>query len=103
MCRRHPSPTQVPLFSAVPDPLGSGRIIGRTQSMNQIDLNGRVAVVTGGAQGIGRAVVERFVASGARVEIWDVDGTLAAEAAREIGAAASGRGVDVTDAAAVAE
>jgi NAD(P)-dependent dehydrogenase (short-subunit alcohol dehydrogenase family) len=69
--------------------------------MNQIDLNGRVAVVTGGAQGIGRAVVERFVASGARVEIWDVDGTLAAEAAREIGTAVSGRGVDVTDAAAV--
>jgi NAD(P)-dependent dehydrogenase (short-subunit alcohol dehydrogenase family) len=61
--------------------------------MNQIDLNGRVAVVTGGAQGIGRAVVERFVASGARVEIWDVDGTLAAEAAREIGTAVSGRGI----------
>ncbi|MDQ4135464.1 MAG: SDR family oxidoreductase [Pseudomonadota bacterium] len=71
--------------------------------MNQIDLEGRMAVVTGGAQGIGRAVVERFVASGARVEIWDVDGALASEAALEIGPAVAGRGVDVTDAAAVAE
>jgi 3-oxoacyl-[acyl-carrier protein] reductase len=70
--------------------------------MNQIDLQGRVAVVTGGAQGIGRAVVERFAASGARVEIWDVDGALASEAAREIGSGVTGRGVDVTDAEAVA-
>ncbi len=71
--------------------------------MNQIDLEGRMAVVTGGAQGIGRAVVERFVASGARIEIWDVDGALASEVALEIGPAVAGRGVDVTDAAAVAE
>ncbi|HEX2555242.1 MAG TPA: SDR family NAD(P)-dependent oxidoreductase [Microvirga sp.] len=70
--------------------------------MNQIDLQGRTAVVTGGAQGIGRAVVERFVASGAQVEIWDVDGALASEAAREIGSQVTGRGVDVTDADAVA-
>jgi len=69
--------------------------------MNRIDLQGRVAVVTGGAQGIGRAVVERFVASGAQVEIWDVDGALAEDAARAVGPAVRGRAVDVTDAAAV--
>ena len=41
--------------------------------MNQIDLAGRRAVVTGGAQGIGRAVVERLLDSGASVSIWDRD------------------------------
>ena len=54
--------------------------------MNQIDLAGRVAVVTGGAQGIGYAIAERMLASGAAVVLWDVDaarldaarGTLAA-------------------------
>jgi 3-oxoacyl-[acyl-carrier protein] reductase len=66
--------------------------------LNQIDLNGHVAIVTGGAQGIGRAVVERFVASGATVEIWDLDGALAAQAAADIGGTAHARAVDVTDA-----
>ncbi|HEX7436671.1 MAG TPA: SDR family NAD(P)-dependent oxidoreductase, partial [Caldimonas sp.] len=41
--------------------------------MNRIDLAGRVAVVTGGAQGIGYAIAERMLASGARVVIWDID------------------------------
>jgi NAD(P)-dependent dehydrogenase (short-subunit alcohol dehydrogenase family) len=41
--------------------------------MNQIDLNQRVAVVTGGAQGIGYAIAERMLASGAAVSLWDVD------------------------------
>ncbi|MCX8101297.1 MAG: SDR family NAD(P)-dependent oxidoreductase [Geminicoccaceae bacterium] len=66
--------------------------------MNRIDLAGRRAVVTGGAMGIGRAIVERLLDSGARVAIWDKD---AAEAART--AAALGEGgrvaavaVDVT-------
>jgi NAD(P)-dependent dehydrogenase (short-subunit alcohol dehydrogenase family) len=44
---------------------------------NSIDLSGRIAVVTGGAQGIGRAVVERFLDSGAAVAIWDRDAALA--------------------------
>jgi 3-oxoacyl-[acyl-carrier protein] reductase len=69
--------------------------------MNSFDLKGRVAVVTGGAQGIGRAVVDRFADSGARVEIWDMDLPLAQETAASIGKSVSARMVDVTDAAAV--
>ena len=65
---------------------------------NRIDLDGRVAVVTGGAQGIGRAIVERFLGSGATVAIWDRDGALAGQTASEL--ANSGRtepfAVDVT-------
>lgn len=41
--------------------------------MNQLDLRGRTAVVTGGARGIGRAIVDRMLASGASVAVWDVD------------------------------
>ena len=41
--------------------------------MNQIDLKNRVAVVTGGAQGIGFAVSERLLKSGASVVMWDID------------------------------
>src|SRR5918999_1217873 len=44
-------------------------------SMNQLDFAGRTAIVTGGAQGIGAAIVERLRASGARVVIWDLDST----------------------------
>ena len=42
--------------------------------MNQLDFKGRTAVVTGGMQGIGAAIVKRLEASGARVAIWDLDG-----------------------------
>ena len=69
--------------------------------MNKIDLNGRCAVVTGGAQGFGRAITERFVASGAKVAIWDHDQPLAEKTAKEIGAGVSAFKVDVTDLAAV--
>ena len=41
--------------------------------MNQIDLKARVAVITGGAQGIGYAVAERMLQSGASVVLWDID------------------------------
>lgn len=41
--------------------------------MNRIDLEGRMAVVTGGCRGIGLAVVDRLLESGARVAVWDVD------------------------------
>ena len=48
--------------------------------MNQIDLKGRVAVITGGAQGIGYAVAERFLQSGASAVLWDIDAARLAEA-----------------------
>jgi 3-oxoacyl-[acyl-carrier protein] reductase len=41
--------------------------------MNQIDLNNKTAVITGGAQGFGFSMVERFSQSGAKVVIWDKD------------------------------
>ena len=63
---------------------------------NKIDLGGRNAVVTGGAQGIGRAIVERLSASGAAVAIWDRDGKLAADAAAELGGSTIAVGCDVT-------
>ncbi|SEB71969.1 SDR family NAD(P)-dependent oxidoreductase [Bradyrhizobium erythrophlei] len=69
--------------------------------MNKIDLNGRCAVVTGGAQGFGRAITERFVASGARVAIWDFDQPLAEKTARAIGENVIAIKTDVTDPAAV--
>src|SRR5258706_7029319 len=43
--------------------------------MNKLDFAGRVAVVTGGAQGIGAAIAKRLQASGAKVAIWDLDGS----------------------------
>jgi 3-oxoacyl-[acyl-carrier protein] reductase len=68
--------------------------------MNRIDLGGRVAVVTGGAQGFGRAITERFVASGAKVAIWDMDRALADKTAEEIGSSVGSYVADVSDAAA---
>ena len=67
--------------------------------MNRVDLEGRVAAVTGGAQGIGRAAAERLAASGAAVAIWDRDAAQAARTAEAIGARAVA--VDMTDLAAV--
>lgn len=51
---------------------------------NKIDLAGRIAVVTGGAQGIGRAIVERFLDSDATVAIWDRDKAFAEKTADEL-------------------
>jgi 3-oxoacyl-[acyl-carrier protein] reductase len=69
---------------------------------NTIDLSGRTAVVTGGAQGIGFAIATRFVASGARVVLWDVDQGKLDEATATLGAPAAGDRVELTDEASVA-
>src|ERR1700753_511668 len=70
-------------------------------TMNKIDLNDRIAVVTGGAQGFGRAITERFIASGAKVAIWDHDQPFAEKTAKEIGNGVSAFKVDVSNLAAV--
>ncbi|WP_315757944.1 MULTISPECIES: SDR family NAD(P)-dependent oxidoreductase [unclassified Bradyrhizobium] len=69
--------------------------------MNHIDLTNRCAVVTGGAQGFGRAITERFKASGAKVAIWDHDIALAEKTAQAIGSEVLALQVDVTDTKAV--
>ena len=69
--------------------------------MNQLDLGGRVAVITGGARGIGYAIAERMLASGATVALWDVDEAAAAASAERLGPRASAHAVDQTAEAAV--
>jgi NAD(P)-dependent dehydrogenase (short-subunit alcohol dehydrogenase family) len=51
---------------------------------NKIDLGGRTAIVTGAAQGIGRAITERFLESGASVAMWDCDIALAQATAEQL-------------------
>ena len=72
--------------------------------MNQIDLKGRVAVITGGAQGIGYATAERFLGSGADVVLWDIDAGKLDEAVGRLSALGKTRGqvVELTDDASVA-
>jgi len=71
--------------------------------LNQLDMRGRTAVVTGGARGIGRAIAERMLASGATVAIWDFDAAAMAQTTAELAAkgAVSTHHVELTDAAAV--
>ena len=71
--------------------------------MNRIDLEGRFAVVTGGAQGIGYAVSERLLGSGAAVALWDRDPVQLAESETALRATGQVLGVqvDVTEASAV--
>lgn len=61
------------------------------------DFEGQVAVVTGGAQGIGGAVADALHAGGATLAIWDLDKLLAEEKASTLGAGAMALSVDVAD------
>jgi 3-oxoacyl-[acyl-carrier protein] reductase len=71
--------------------------------MNQLDLGGRVAVVTGAASGIGHAVAKRMLASGARVALWDLSREGLDAAAASLGSEARGFALDITDEAQVAK
>lgn len=71
--------------------------------MNRVDLDGRVAIVTGGAQGIGFATAQRMLRSGAKVIVWDIDEPLLArsrEALQALGPVAT-RVVELSDEASV--
>jgi 3-oxoacyl-[acyl-carrier protein] reductase len=72
--------------------------------MNQIDLNHRHAVVTGGAQGIGLSIANRLLASGASVSLWDRDEESLSVALKQLGdnKLVSSEAVDVSDAESVA-
>ncbi len=70
--------------------------------MNKIDLEGRIAIITGGARGIGYATAERIIESGGSVVLWDIDGAAVDKAVADLGARASGTAVELTDEAAVA-
>ncbi|HTR77900.1 MAG TPA: SDR family NAD(P)-dependent oxidoreductase [Gemmatimonadaceae bacterium] len=69
--------------------------------MNQLDFKGRVAIVTGGAMGIGLAIAQRLVASGGRVSLWDRNDASLETARSALGAGTDARNVDVANADAV--
>lgn len=64
--------------------------------MNQLDLKGRHAIITGGASGLGYAISERMISSGAMVTWWDVNTEVMANAAKTINSDVHCEKVDVT-------
>lgn len=71
--------------------------------MNQLDFQGRHAVITGGATGLGYAIAQRLVHSGGSVTLWDRDEAGAQQAARTLGSSAGALPCDVADYASVLE
>jgi 2-dehydro-3-deoxy-L-rhamnonate dehydrogenase (NAD+) len=71
--------------------------------VNRLDFDGRTAIITGGAAGIGFAVAQRLVASGGRVSLWDRDSAALKSAQSSLGATTDIRIVDVADPASVEE
>ena len=68
-----------------------------------MELENKVAVITGGASGLGRATAETVLANGGKVALFDLNGDLANQTASELGADARAYVVNVTDAASVSE
>lgn len=68
--------------------------------MNAYDFSGEVAVITGGAQGIGLATARRMIEGGASVRLWDIDAAMLEKAKADLGTACSTAVVDITDASA---
>ncbi len=64
--------------------------------MNSYDMTGEVAIITGGAQGIGLAAAKRLCASGAIVCLWDIDRAMLDKANAELGASCDADIVDIT-------
>ncbi|HEY1091309.1 MAG TPA: SDR family NAD(P)-dependent oxidoreductase [Burkholderiaceae bacterium] len=71
--------------------------------MNQLDLNGRHAVITGGAVGLGFAIAQRMLASGASVTLWDLNAAALAQAKAQLGAKVQTVEVDVAAHASVVQ
>jgi NAD(P)-dependent dehydrogenase (short-subunit alcohol dehydrogenase family) len=71
--------------------------------MNQLDFQGRHAVITGGAAGLGFAIAQRLLASGGTVSLWDRDLASGRQAAERLGAGSTFVQVDVTDETSVRE
>jgi 2-dehydro-3-deoxy-L-rhamnonate dehydrogenase (NAD+) len=69
--------------------------------MNQLDFQGRHAVVTGGATGLGYAIAQRLIASGGSVTVWDRDAATMQQAVAQLGKGATGVQVDVSQHASV--
>jgi 2-dehydro-3-deoxy-L-rhamnonate dehydrogenase (NAD+) len=65
--------------------------------MNTVDLKQKVALITGGARGIGFACAQRFIASGAHAVLWDMDAAALAAAQAALGVHASTQQLDVTN------
>jgi NAD(P)-dependent dehydrogenase (short-subunit alcohol dehydrogenase family) len=70
-------------------------------AMNRLDFEGRTAVITGGAAGIGLAIAQRLVTSGGRVSLWDKDRSALQNAKAVVGNATEVCVVDVADVASV--
>lgn len=83
--------------------MSSGTAARSVRAANKINLEGRIAVVTGGASGLGLAAARRFLQSGAKVSIWDLRAADLEQAAHELDAptALHVQAVDVADYVAV--